>query len=76
MPVEAPLTEIRVSYSVGFKKNMGNYQSADVHVSESETYDVSGLDTDTARTLSDERYEVLKERVDERLSFSLEELSG
>jgi hypothetical protein len=70
------LTEIKVSYSVGYKKNMGNYQSADIHLSESETYDVSTLDADASEKLSEARYEALRVRLDTRLLEALEELTG
>ncbi len=40
----AETTEINVSYSVGLKVNLGNYESADFHLSESHRIDVSDLE--------------------------------
>lgn len=69
--------EKRLSYSAGMKVNVGNYQSVDVHVSESETVDVSaGISDEDAELLVAERYAALKERVDDRLKESLAELKG
>lgn len=37
------LLEVNVSYSVGLKVNLGNYESADFHLSESHRIDVSDM---------------------------------
>lgn len=47
-------TEIKVSYSVGLKVNLGDYESADFHLSEAHTLDVSGLDAEAVTALADE----------------------
>lgn len=39
----AETTEINVSYSVGLKVNLDNYESADFHLSESHRIDVSDM---------------------------------
>jgi len=57
--------EHKISYSVGTKLNMGNYESADIHLSETETWEVQ--DNNEAETLSQERFGVLRERLDSRL---------
>ena len=41
--VAPKLTELKVSYSVGVKANLGNYENADAHVSRGETWDVTGM---------------------------------
>lgn len=67
------VTERSVSYSIGMKLNIGNYQSLDFHISESERFDPSGL-TDTE--IDDEAtkvYKELKERVDAKLIESITE---
>lgn len=74
MAVNAEQTELRVSYSVGFKANMGNYESADVHFSEAETYDVAALSPEEIAGLSDERNTALREKLDERVGVALKEL--
>lgn len=61
-------TEVRVSYSVGVKANLGNYESADVHLSESESYSVEGMSEEEIETLKDERYEALRDKLTDRIS--------
>ncbi len=34
---------VKVSYSLGLKVNLGNYESADFHVSETQEWDVTGI---------------------------------
>lgn len=58
--IEPKLTEMTVSYSVGVKANLGNYESADTHLSRTERWDVSGLTEDGASTFYNERYEALR----------------
>lgn len=65
------LTEIRLSYSIGMKVNIGNYESVDVHISQSETHDVSETEADPLRQ---ERYLLLKEDVDRKLIESVAEI--
>lgn len=57
------LTEVSISFSFGTKMNLGSYESADVHVSRSERWDVSGLGDEAAQALYDERYNALQESV-------------
>lgn len=57
--VEPKLTELKVSYSVGVKANIGNYESADAHVSRGETWDVTGMTEEQATKLYNDRVAVL-----------------
>jgi hypothetical protein len=66
-------TEVRVSYSVGAKINVGNYQNIDIHVSETETWNVESETQEAIDTLSQTRYNDLKQRLDDRLSESIVE---
>jgi len=56
-------TEMSVSFSFGTKINLGNYESADVHVSRSERWNVEGLSEEEICAHYDARYEVLQEAV-------------
>jgi len=59
-------TEVRVSYSYGIKANLGqgSYESADIHVSKSETWNVEGVATARVDKLWQDRYDALKEEID------------
>jgi len=63
----AKVTEINVSYSVGLKVNLGNYESADFHLSESHRLDVSndtpGTETDLANAVREEIAQRLNDEV-------------
>lgn len=72
--MSAVQTELRVSYSVGYKVNMGGYESADVHLSESAGFDVTELDADAIQALSDATYEALKDKLDQLLYDNVVEL--
>ena len=61
--VEPKLIEIKVSRGYGIKINLGNYESADTHVSESETWDVTGLPEDEVDALRAQRSEDLETRL-------------
>ncbi len=70
---EPTLVEVLVDYSAGVKANLGDYESADIHVSESERWDVTGLGDEEVEHLRNERYDLMKERLDERVtSFYLD----
>lgn len=66
-PKEPALTEVSVSYSSAVKCNIGNYESADYHLSKRETFNVEGLDPVAVAKFCDERYELLKEELDDRI---------
>lgn len=70
------LIEKRISYSVGAKINLGNYESGDVHVSESETWNVSEMDADLVDDYIAGCYAQLRQRVDERANAEIAELRG
>jgi len=61
------LTELIVSYSAGVKANLGKqtYESADFHISRTEKYNVEGLSDEAIDLFWSERYELLKEEIDE-----------
>lgn len=67
-------TTRRVSYSVGTKMNIGNYESADFHISESIEFDVTGETDEEIDALAEHHYDSLRERVDERLNTAVAEL--
>lgn len=60
--------EAVVSYSAGVKANIAKFESADIHVSESERWNVEGLTEDLVEAWLADRYDVLKERVDARVT--------
>lgn len=59
MATEPKLIELKVSYSVGVKANIGNYESADAHVSRGETWDVTGLTEEEATKFYNDRVQAL-----------------
>jgi hypothetical protein len=67
------LKELSLSYSVGMKVNVGNYQSVDVHVSERRTFDVTADEVDS---LSEQVYEELREKLDNRLTEAVAEVKN
>lgn len=75
-PVEPKLTEISVSYSVGVKANLGNYESADVHLSRTERWNVEGLTADGATALYDARYGEIREELGARIEKEYAEMIG
>lgn len=52
-------TELSVSYSVGVKANIGNYESTDVHLSKSEKWDVADLNDEAIGELYTARLEAI-----------------
>jgi tRNA(Phe) wybutosine-synthesizing methylase Tyw3 len=69
-------TELKLSYSVGMKVNVGNYQSVDVHLSEARTFDVTGEDADAIDNLSITVYNELREKIDNRLTEAVNEVKN
>ena len=55
--------DINLSYSFGAKKNLGNYESADFHLSRSERWDVSDLDDEEVSKFYAERVEHVQEEI-------------
>ena len=70
------LSEITVSYSVGVKANLGNYESGDCHLSRTEKWDVRGMDEQAASEFANTRYSVLKEELDSQVEKEYKELKG
>lgn len=68
--------EKKVSYSVGMKVNVGNYQSVDVHISESDTFDVSDLSPQEVDDMAVARYNYLRGKLDEALTQAVSELKA
>lgn len=65
-------TEIKVTYSVGIKVNLGNYESADFHLSEGHTLDVTGMsDEDIAAEADRVRVEIAKRLGDEAVARAM-----
>ena len=62
------MTEVRVSYSMGVKCNIGDYESADYHVSEAETWVIpEGTDDHLVQEFVDSRRAALEEKIDARV---------
>lgn len=58
-----PMVEMNVNYSIGTKVNIGNYESVDVHISETEKYNVEGFSQAEIDDFWGERYAALHERL-------------
>lgn len=66
---QAPvLKEVTVAYRAAVKANLGDFENADLDISESETWTVTGLSAELVEAFVEDRYDVLKERVDEKVS--------
>lgn len=61
------LREITVSYSVGMKANIGNYESADAHMSRTERWDVSGMTIEKAGDLYNARMHQIEQELGEQI---------
>lgn len=73
MSITNPL-EKRLSYSIGMKINVGNYQSVDVHLSESTAFSTEGLSQDDIDIETEQEYKVLREKVDQRFVDAVNEV--
>lgn len=70
------LREITISYRASVKANLGNYESADISESRSETWMViDEPDEDVARFIT-ERREIIKKEIDTYLEEGYAELKG
>ena len=70
------LREITISYRASVKANLGNYESADISESRSETWMViDEADDDVARFIT-ERREKIKGEIDTYLEEGYSELKG
>lgn len=65
--------ELRVSYSAGMKVNIGNYQSVDVHFSESRSIETGA---GASQTEIDAASDVLKANIKERVDSDLVDAVG
>lgn len=73
---KATPTELSVSYSIGTKVNIGNYESADVHFSRSEKYDTTTLTKAAIDKLWHERYQALHDELGELILAEKSEILG
>lgn len=62
------LIDVRYSYSVGAKVNIGNYESVDVFFSETHGFDPVGLTPEETTDFIEESRNQLIERLDSKLS--------
>lgn len=69
-------TELTVSYSIGTKVNLGNYESADVHLSETERWDVRGMSPLEIDQFATDRYLSLHSKLGERVIEEKNEMLG
>lgn len=70
--------DLNVSFSFGGKKNLGNYENADYHISRSERWNVADLAGDDAAISAfyAERYAVVREEVLALANHEWKELGG
>jgi hypothetical protein len=68
------LKEIKVSYSVGTKVNLGNFENVDVFFSETETYGVEGLPEADIAKLRNAKFAQMRERLDAEMLKARSEL--
>lgn len=57
--------EINISVSYGVKANLGNYESADAHVSKSEKWSTEGMTLEESDALYQERFAALRAEMSE-----------
>jgi hypothetical protein len=75
-PKAVPQTEMSVSYSIGTKVNIGNYESVDVHFSRSEKYDTTGLTKAAVDALWNVRYQELHDELGDLVLAEKAEIMG
>jgi len=75
-PKAVSQTEMSVSYSIGTKVNIGNYESVDVHFSRSEKYDTTGLSKAAIDELWNVRYQALHDELGELVLTEKAEILG
>jgi hypothetical protein len=69
-------TELKVSYSIGCKVNLGNFESADVHLSTSETWDVTDQTDDEISLFEARRYVELHKLLGPRIEDECKEMKN
>lgn len=75
-PKQPKIVSMGVSYSVGFKANLGDFSSADVRLSRDETWDVSDLTPDQAKALWHERYQSMRAELGDASQAEYDEVMG
>jgi len=70
------LREVTISYRASVKANLGNYESADISESRSETWMVLDEPDDQVNKFVSERRDVIKKEIDTYLEEGYAELKG
>jgi hypothetical protein len=70
------ITELRVTYSVGVKANIGNYESADAHLSRGETWQVEDLSLEDADTFYAGRMGAMRQELGRQVETEYKELKS
>lgn len=68
--------ELTVSFSFGAKKNLGNYENADFHVSSTERWNVEGMTQKQIDKFYSDQFKVVKDRVMTKANAEWEALGG
>ncbi len=68
--------ELTVSYSLGVKANLGNYESGDAHISKTEKWDVSDLKDDEIVAFESARYVELHKLLGPRIEEEYREMKN
>lgn len=61
------MLRLRVSYSVGMKVNLGNYESCDLHLSEAHEYDTTGMSDKEIEDFRDETRSSIAQRLSDEI---------
>jgi hypothetical protein len=75
-PKQAKLVQMGMSYSVGTKVNLGDFESADFRLSRDEKWDVTDLTPDQAKALYRERYETARTELGDAIEWERDEVLG
>lgn len=70
------LEKLEISYQLGIKANLGNFESGDIHVARSETWDVEGMSQEDIDALYEARRRELKTELDGLIESEYKEMLG